>query len=334
MISGLPHETPLFSSIGLERVDLTTLHNEQYLSAPVPAMDGQYPKSSMDGTLLKGVCPEVPPTLLPGLLWQAAGFSGPTVIQVAACAASAIAIGTAFRTIRSGFFRGAVAGGVDSMIFPYGFHAFNSLGALSERNDLGPAALAPFDLHRSGTLLGEGAAYLALESEQSLDTTKHDPIAEIIGYGSSMDAFHSVMPDPDGKGAIKAMQNALNDAHLTPQHVDYINAHGTGTPHNDKMEAKAMQTLFGQRAAALPISSIKPFVGHLLSAAGAIEAAASILPFLRGLIPPTLHYSTPDPDCPVDCVPNTARKANVNIVMTNSYGFGGQNASLIFRKIR
>ncbi|MBI3039870.1 beta-ketoacyl-[acyl-carrier-protein] synthase II, partial [bacterium] len=159
------------------------------------------------------------------------------------------------------------------------------------------------------------------------------PLAEVIGYGASMDAFHAVMPKPDGSGAKKAMEAALKDADLSPDSIEYINAHGTGTYHNDGMEARAILSLFGERGKTIPTSSIKPFIGHLLSAAGAVETVASLLPFVHGIIPPTLHFKTPDPECPIYCVPNNSISANPDIIMKNSYGLGGQNTSLILGKI-
>jgi 3-oxoacyl-[acyl-carrier-protein] synthase II len=303
---------PMFCSVGLECVDISAL------SSALPEMP---------------ICPEYPPTLLPGMLAVALGTLGPTFVQASACAAGTIALGTAFRSIRAGLFPAAVAGGVDSMLSPYGIHAFNSLSALSERDDLGAAALAPFDRKRSGTLLGEGAAFLLLESEASLLVSGRVPLAEIVGFGGSTDAFHPVMPCPDGRGAVEAMQHALADAGLTPDQVDYINAHGTGTLQNDRAEALAIMTLFGERGRQVPVSSSKPYFGHLLSAAGAVETVGCLLPLTADILPPTLHFTTPDPECPVDCIPNKCRSARPNIVMKNSYGFGGQNASLILKKV-
>lgn len=309
----VPVETPLFCAVGLERVDIGAL-----LAPPAKPMT---------------VCPEFPPTLLPGFLWEQAGFRAPVFPQVSACAAGIMAIGHAFQAIRHGFFPWAVAGGVDSMLFPYGVHAFNSLGALSERNDLGPRALAPFDKKRSGTLLGEGAAFLVLASEEAVDKGMEFPIAEIVGFGTSMDAHHPVMPDPDGRGAVLAMRRALQDAGVVPEQIDYVNAHGTGTIQNDLVESKAILEVFGERGKTLPVSSLKPFFGHLLSASGAVETAGCLLPFLQGLLPPTLHWETADPACPIDCIPNAGRPAHPQYIMKNSYGFGGQNASIILKKL-
>ena len=306
----VPKESGLITTVGLERIDL----------------------EAITGTLVPEalICPEVPPVVLPGILWRKAGFTGPVSTQVAACAAGTLAIGQAFRLIRQGWATSLVAGGVDSLLFPFGIHAFNSIGALSEKNERGAAALMPFDRHRSGTLLGEGAGYLLLEEAEQALQEGREPLAEILGFGGSMDAFHPVMPDPTGRGATLAMTRALEDARQTPDAVDYINAHGTGTWHNDVMEAKAILTVFGDRGRVLPVSSSKPFFGHLLTAAGAVEAVASLLPFRRGLLPPTLHWQTPDPDIPLDCVPETGRETRARVVMSNSYGLGGQNASLLF----
>ncbi|MBF0501033.1 MAG: beta-ketoacyl-[acyl-carrier-protein] synthase family protein [Candidatus Riflebacteria bacterium] len=315
---GLSPETALISTVGLERIDLDALIAATAAAEATPGAPPPEP-----------ICPEIPLTQLPGLLWRAAGFTGPISIQAAACAAGTIALGTAFRAIRAGSCDRIVAGGVDSLIFPYGIHAFNSIGALSERNEIGARALAPFDLKRSGTLLGEGAAYFLLEEEAAARARCAPILAEVAGYGASMDAHHCVIPDPTGRGAAAAMRAALADARLTPDSIGYINAHGTGTPHNDAMESRAIFDVFGEYAAMLPVSSIKPFVGHLLTAAGAVEAAASLLPFARGLLPPTLHFENPDPACKLDVIPNVAREGRPQYVMTNSYGLGGQNASLI-----
>ena len=308
----IPKHCGLISTIGLERVDLDVLTGKTHDQKPV--------------------CPEVPPTILPELLWKTAGFSGPVWLQVSACAAGTIALGTAFRAIRNGACDVLVAGGADSLLFPYGIHAFNSLGALSEKNELGAKALAPFDKHRSGTLLGEGAAYLLLEEFEHARARRRRPLAEVFGFGASMDAYHPVMPDPSGQGAEQAMRNALADGGISAEKIDYINAHGTGTFHNDLMESKAILSVFGDRGRTLPVSSSKTFFGHLLTAAGAVEAAATLLPLIEDIIPPTLHFQTPDPDIPLDCVPNQSRKGEVRLAMTNSYGLGGQNASLIIGK--
>ncbi len=307
----------LITTVGLERIDL----------AAILGRHGELPS--------KPVCPEVPPVIMPTRLWRGAGYSGPVSIQVAACAAGTLAIGQAFRLIRDGWASGLVAGGTDSLLFPFGIHAFNSIGALSERNERGAAALMPFDRRRSGTLLGEGAAYLMLEELDRALASGHAPIAEILGFGGSMDAHHPVMPDPTGRGALLAMSRAMEDANLTPDRIDYINAHGTGTWHNDVMEAKAILNLFGDRGRHLPISSSKPFFGHLLTAAGAVECVAALLPFAKGVLPPTLHLQNPDPEIPLDCIPDIGRSGrNVHVVMSNSYGLGGQNASLILGRWR
>lgn len=320
--SGLPASAGLIATVGLERVDLERLIATAVQEAAAPAVAG----------IGEPLCPEIPLIALPGRLWRDAGFTGPVTIQAAACAAGTIALGAAFRAIRSGRADCLVAGGVDSLLFPYGIHAFNSLGALSERNDLGPAALAPFDKNRTGTLLGEGSAWLVLENLDSAIARGVAPLAEIVGFGGSMDAHHYVMPDPGGVGAASAMRAALRDAGLSPESIGYVNAHGTGTPQNDAMECLALREVFGNHLDGMPVSSIKPFVGHLLTVAGSIEAVASLLPFVRGVLPPTLHFATPDPACPIDCVPNQARPGRPEYVMSCSYGLGGQNGAIIFKR--
>ncbi|OIP29702.1 hypothetical protein AUK22_02880 [bacterium CG2_30_54_10] len=302
----------LFCAVGLEKIDLNALR------------EGRRERWQ--------ICPEIPPALLGEFLWRELGFRGSVSTQVTACAAGTIAIGSAFRAVREGRCDCAVAGGVDSLIFPYGIHTFNSLGALSERNDLGARALAPFDRHRTGTLLGEGAAFMVLE-EKSRALGRGVPIWAIIqGYGAAMDATHPVIPDASGSGLRRAMIAALRDAQLSSDAIEYVNAHGTGTRQNDAMECLAMREVFGERMPLLPVSSTKPFFGHLLSAAGAVETATCLLPFARKALPPTLHFSAPDPDCPIDCIPCQARPAHPHYVMKNSAGLGGQNASLILAR--
>lgn len=310
IIEDVPPTAGLCTTMGLERVDISSVIHSNPSVSPI--------------------CPEYPLTLLPGALWRTLGFTGTVRIQASACAAGSMAIGTAFRDIRSGRADALVAGGTDSLLFPYGIHAFASLSALSERNDLGPHALAPFDRNRCGTLLGEGAAFLLLEERESALRRNRPVLAEILGFGASMDAHHWVIPDPTGAGAAAAMRAALSDAHLAPEEIGYLNAHGTGTHHNDLMEARAIGDVFGERAAALPVSSTKPFTGHLLTAAGAVEAVASLLPFMRGYLPPNLHLTTPDPDIKLGIIVEGARPAHPAAVMSNSYGLGGQNAVLIF----
>jgi len=207
------------------------------------------------------------------------------------------------------------------------------LAALSEKNELGAAALAPFDKMRSGTLLGEGAGFLVLEDAAAEKQRGATPIARVLGYGASMDAHHPVMPEPSGAGAATAMLAALADAGIAADAVDYINAHGTGTAQNDVMEARAVERVFGARSRALPVSSTKAVTGHMLTAAGVVEAIACLLPLTRQLLPPTLHHRVADPDIPLDVVPNTARPLAARVVMSNSYGLGGQNASLLFGRV-
>ncbi|HEY9068988.1 MAG TPA: beta-ketoacyl-[acyl-carrier-protein] synthase family protein [Candidatus Ozemobacteraceae bacterium] len=309
IIGDIPENAGFCTTMGLERIDMDAIIH------PDP---GKRP-----------VCPEYPLTLFPGAVWRSIGRAGPVSIQASACAAGSISIGTAFRDIRSGRADAVVAGGTDSLLFPYGVHAFASLSALSERNDLGARALAPFDRDRSGTLLGEGAAFLLLEERDSALERSRPVLAEILGFGASMDAHHWVIPDPTGAGAAAAMRAALADARLEPAAIGYLNAHGTGTRHNDAMEARAILDVFGESTAGLPVSSTKPFTGHLLTAAGAVEAVASLLPFIRGFLPPNLHLSTPDPEVKLDIIGGGARAARPRAVMSNSYGLGGQNAVLI-----
>ncbi|MBF0410125.1 MAG: beta-ketoacyl-[acyl-carrier-protein] synthase family protein [Candidatus Riflebacteria bacterium] len=310
---GLPGNTSLISTVGLERVDEKAL---------VQNDPGKFP-----------VCPEIPLVLLPGILWKSLGCSGSVYIQAAACSASLIAIGTAYRQIKAANADLIVAGGVDSLIFPFGINSFNSLSALSERNDLGAAAIAPFDKNRSGTLLGEAGAYLVIESEKSAIERNVRPIAEIIGFGASMDAYHPVKPRPDGDGPARAMFSAISDANVSADQIGYVNAHGTGTSHNDIMEFKALEKVFGNRSREIPVSSLKPYFGHTLTASGALETVASCIVFERGIIPPTLNFQTPDPEIPINCVSNLPQKLFTDIIMKNSYSLGGQNASIILKRV-
>ncbi len=307
--AAIPPETPFWCAVGLEAIDLDVVTAARYQAQPV--------------------CPELPPSLLAGFLWEAIGQWGPVATQVSACAAGTIALGSAFRAVRAGRCAAAVAGGVDSLIFPYGIHAFHSLGALSERNDLGPRALAPFDRHRSGTLLGEGAAFLVLEEREAALARGRPLLAEVLGYGAAMDAHHPVLPDPTGDGLARAMRAALADAGLEPAVVEYVNAHGTGTRANDVMEWRALQQVFGERAGRLPVSSTKAHVGHLLTAAGAVETVACLWPYLAGFLPPTLHLVTPDPECPVDGIAEGPRPGRPRVILKASAGLGGQNACLL-----
>jgi 3-oxoacyl-[acyl-carrier-protein] synthase II len=260
------------------------------------------------------------------------GARGPNSAPCTACSSGAHAVGDAFRVIARGDADVMLGGGSEAAITPMGVGGFAAMRALSTRNDDPAHASRPFDKDRDGFVVGEGAGVLILEELEFARKRGAKIIAELVGYGMSGDAFHITMPPEDGHGARRVMLNALTDAGLQPSDIDYINAHGTSTPLNDKIETFAIRSLFGDHAAKLAVSSTKSMVGHLLGAAGAVEAGITSLVVQRGIIPPTINYQTPDPDCDLDYVPNTARKASVRHALSNSFGFGGTNASLLFKR--
>lgn len=256
------------------------------------------------------------------------GFTGPNECTVTACASSGNAIARSVDLIRNGAADIVLAGGAEACISPLSLASFCSARALTTRNDDPEAASRPFDKDRDGFVFGEAATVLVLESEDSAKERGAKVLGRILGYGLSADAFHVVMPHPDGAGATASMNAALKDADLSANDVGYINAHGTSTPLGDAAETKAIHKVFGDSPP--PVSSTKSMTGHLIGAAGATEAAACILALRDQLLPPTINYETPDPDCDLDVVPNEARTHNFEIAMSNSFGFGGQNVSLLF----
>ncbi|MFN3699542.1 MAG: beta-ketoacyl-ACP synthase II [Dictyoglomus sp.] len=260
------------------------------------------------------------------------GFKGPNYSPVSACASSAHAIGLGYRLVSWGEADFAIVGGSEASITPMGIAGFCALQALSTQNDPPEKASRPFDAKRDGFVMGEGAGVLLLE-ELSHALKRGAPIyAEIVGFGSSDDAYHITAPDPEGNGAVLAMKRAIKDAGIEPQEVNYINAHGTSTKLNDKIETLAIKKVFGDYAYKIPVSSTKSMIGHLLGAAGAVESIATVLAIHDGIVPPTINYEEKDPDCDLDYVPNQARKWDVKYALKNSFGFGGQNATLIFKK--
>lgn len=260
------------------------------------------------------------------------GIKGPSFGVATACAAGTHAIGLAFQLIRAGQVDWALAGGTEAVILPIVLAAFDRMGALS-RNPDPESASRPFDRDRDGFVLGEGAAILVLESEEHLRARGGEALAEVLGFGQTSDAFHITAPPEDGEGALRAMEAALNDADLTPQQVDYVNAHGTSTPLNDRAETAALKRLFGPRAYEVPVSSTKSQMGHLLGAAGAAEFGAVLFAFLEGFIPATVTWRNRDPECDLDYVPGKPRPGKVRVALKNSFGFGGQNASLVLRAV-
>jgi 3-oxoacyl-[acyl-carrier-protein] synthase II len=265
----------------------------------------------------------------PGMIAIKLGVRGPNFAVVTACATGTNAIGEAVSVIRRGQAEVILAGGSEATIIPIAMAGMSVMGALSVCNDDPQRASRPFDLQRDGFVMGEGAGVLVLESLEYAQARGAQILAEIRGYGATNDAYHVSAPSENGLGAAMCMQMALDDAQMTTQDIDYINAHGTSTLLNDKSETAAIKTVFGEQAYRVPISSTKSMTGHLLGAAGALEAAICVKVLQEGLLPPTINYEHPDPVCDLDYVPNTARRAEVHTVMSNSFGFGGHNAVII-----
>ena len=290
--------------------------------------------------LLEGGPRKISPFFIPSAIINLAagqvsirfGAKGPNSATCTACAASAHAIGDAFQVVRRGEADVMIAGGSEAAITPMGVGGFAAMRALSTRNDEPERASRPFDRDRDGFIIGEGAGVLILEERERARARGVAVYAEIVGYSMSADAFHMTAPAEDGDGAFRVMQAALQHAGVEPCAVDYVNAHGTSTPHNDKLETLAIKACFGDHAASLPISSTKSMTGHLLGAAGGLEAGISVLVMRDQVIPPTINLDYPDPECDLDYVPNKRREATVEYVLSNSFGFGGTNASLLFKR--
>ena len=260
------------------------------------------------------------------------GAKGPNSATCTACSASAHAIGDALEIIRRGRADVMIAGGSESAITPMGVGGFAAMRALSTRNDDPATASRPFDLERDGFIMGEGSGVVILEELQFAQRRGAPIYAELVGYGMSADAFHITAPSEDGEGGMRVMASALEDAGVRAADIDYINAHGTSTPYNDKLETLAIRRLFGEHAASLAISSTKSMTGHLLGAAGGLEAGIVALAIKHQVAPPTINYRTPDPECDLDYVPNTARPMRIRYALSNSFGFGGTNGALLFKK--
>ena len=272
--------------------------------------------------------------LAPGQISIYFGARGPNSSVVTACATGNHSIGEACRIIQRGDADVMIAGGAESTITPLAIGGFCSMRALSTRNEEPQRASRPFDKDRDGFVIAEGAGLLILEELEHAARRGAHIYAEIIGFGCNADAYHISAPSPNGMGAAKCMEIALKDARINYDEVDYVNAHGTSTPLNDLSETMAMKTVFRDRARKIAVSSTKSMTGHLLGAAGGVEAIYSVLAITHGVIPPTINYETPDPECDLDYVPNTPREATVRVVMSNSFGFGGTNATLIFREFK
>lgn len=260
------------------------------------------------------------------------GVKGPNLCTTSACSSGSDAIGSAYEIIKRGDAQVMLAGGGEAIINPVGVASFNAMRAISTRNDEPQLASRPFDAERDGFVIGEGATILILENLDRAIKREANILAEIIGYGASADAHHVTQPLENGQGAAKAMQMALRKAGVAAAEIDYINAHGTSTKLNDSMETKAIKIVFGDNAYRIPISSTKSMMGHLIGAAGAMESAICIMAMRHGIVPPTINLTCPDPECDLDYVPNVARQVEVNTALSNSFGFGGHNSALVFRK--
>ncbi|MBA4492965.1 beta-ketoacyl-ACP synthase II [Paenactinomyces guangxiensis] len=288
--------------------------------------------NSGPGKLSPYLAPAMLSNMASGEIAIATGAKGPSAAVVTACATASSCIGEAMRTIQYGTAEVMLAGGTEAPITPLGLAAFSKIRALSRRNEDPARASRPFDRNRDGFVAGEGAGVLVLEELEHARKRNVPILAELIGYGATTDAYHITSPPPDGSGAAKAMQLALSDAGLTVGEIDYINAHGTGTPLNDWTETLAVKRVFGEMATKIPMSSIKSMTGHLLGAAGAIELVSAIMTLQHGWIPPTINWEAPDNGADLDYVPNVPRQKNCRIVMSNSFGFGGHNVSLVVKK--
>ncbi len=289
----------------------------------------------MDVTGTRRLSPFVIPMFMPngaaGLIAIDNGAKGPCFSVASACASGADGIGQGWLLVRSGTVDVAIVGASDATITRIGIAAFDRLGALSRRNDDMDNTPAPFDLDRDGLVMGEGAAILVIESEEHARARGARVLAELAGYAATADAFHVTAPAENGEGGAKAISHALESGGLRAQDVDYINAHGTGTQLNDISETRAIKAALGEHAYNIPVSSTKSMTGHMMGSTGALEAILSVQAILEGVVPPTLHLRTPDPECDLDYVPNEARKTPVRVAVSNAFGFGGHNAVLAFR---
>jgi len=271
--------------------------------------------------------------LAPGHISIKYGAKGPNISSVSACATATHSIGDAYQIIRRGDADAMIAGGTESTITPLGIGGFAVMKALSTQNDSPQTASRPFDKNRDGFVMGEGAGIVVLEEYESAKKRGAKIYAEVVGYGLTGDAYHLTAPAPGGEGAARCMSMALKNAGLNPEDVDYINAHGTSTPMNDLYETMAITSVFGNHTKKLMVSSTKSMTGHALGAAGGLEAVFTLMAMEKGVVPPTINYHEPDPECNLDYVPNTARDASVSCAMSNNFGFGGTNATLLFKKV-
>ncbi|WP_420806163.1 beta-ketoacyl-ACP synthase II [Geobacter anodireducens] len=271
--------------------------------------------------------------LAPGHISIKYGAKGPNLSSVSACATGTHSIGDAYHMIRRGDADAMIAGGTESTVTPLGIGGFAVMKALSTRNDDPAAASRPFEKNRDGFVLAEGAGIVVLEEYEAAKKRGAKIYAEIVGYGLTGDAYHLTAPAPEGEGAARCMKMALNNAGVRPEEVDYINAHGTSTPFNDYYETLAVKSVFGDHAKKVMVSSTKSMTGHLLGAAGGVEAVFTLMAMDKGVIPPTINYLEQDPECDLDYVPNTAREKSITYALSNNFGFGGTNATLLFKKV-
>jgi len=292
------------------------------------------------GKLLNGGPKKISPFFIPSAIVNLAsgqisiryGARGPNSATATACSASAHAVGDSFKIIERGAAEMMICGGAEATITPMGIGGFAAMKALSTRNDDPAHASRPWDSGRDGFVVGEGAGILVLESLEHAQKRNAPILAEIVGYGMSGDAYHMTQPEANGDGAYRVMMAALKDAKLAPDDISYVNAHGTSTPIGDVIETRALKRVFGERAKKMPVSSTKSMTGHLLGGAGGLEAGISVLALRDQTLPPTINLEQPDPECDLDYVPNHARKAPVEYALSNSFGFGGTNAALVFRR--
>jgi 3-oxoacyl-[acyl-carrier-protein] synthase II len=319
-----------------------TDENAERVGVLVGAGLGGLPTIEKYHTLLKeGGVKKLSPFFIPMLIINLApghisikyGAKGPNVSSVSACATSTHSIGDAYHIIKRGDADAMIAGGSEAVITPLGIGGFAAMKALSDRNDDPTAASRPFDRNRDGFVMGEGAGIVILEEYESARARGAKIYAEVIGYGLTGDAYHLTAPAPGGEGGARSMKMALKGGGIAPEQVSYINAHGTSTPIGDMYETMAIKSIFGDHARKLMVSSTKSMTGHLLGAAGGIETVFTLMAMEKGIVPPTINYTDPDPECDLDYVPNTAREATLEYTLSNNFGFGGTNATLLFRKL-
>lgn len=322
----------LFVGTSGERQDLRVLGRLAYAGREDGAVTAAGLARALAGQAARARTIRTAPQYLAARLAGAFGIQGPAVTIQTACTSSAQALGEALRALRRGTVEVALAGGADCIVSPVEVQLFCLLGVLSRRNDEPARASRPFDAERDGFVLGEGAAFLVLETAEHARRRGASVLAELAGYGSACDAWRVTDEAPDGRGAVAAMRRALADAGLRPEDVDYVNAHGTATPMNDRVETRAIRAVFGAHAERLRVSSTKSMIGHTISAAGAIELATTVLALRDQVAPPTINYRTPDPECDLDYVPNRPVAARLRAALSNSFGFGGHNDCLVVRE--